>query len=62
MGIEMQELSDVHRVLMIDKLNEQGKLEKMPEDWLLALDGKPVEAWPKEMVEFLKDSLPSQDD
>ena len=62
MGIEMQELSGVHRVLMIDKLNEQGKLEKMPEDWVLALDSKPVEEWSKEMIEFLKDSLPNQDD
>ncbi len=47
---------------MIDKLNEQGKLEKMPEDWVLALDSKPVEEWPREMIEFLKDSLPNQGD
>ena len=60
MGIEVKEIPDVARILIIDKLNEDGKLETMPEAWILALDSKPVAEWPPEMLEALKDYLPMQ--
>ena len=57
----MQELSDLQRQLILARMPDD-MFGKMPEDWVLALDSKPVEEWPREMIEFLKDSLPSQDD
>ena len=60
MGIEMKELSEISRVLIIDRMNEDGKLQEMPEAWILALDSKPVAEWPPEMLEAIKDYLPMQ--
>ena len=59
MGIEMKELSDLQREIVLTRLPDEI-FSKMPEAWILALDSKPVAEWPLEMLEAIKDYLPMQ--